>query len=155
MKQSIQAFVDQKKLAVAGVSPNKDNFGLYLMKELGKLGREIYPVNPLYDEIMGQGCVPSVKDLPADIENLILAVPPHLSESIVEQLVGTGIKRIWMVKGMGKGAYSEKAHAACDANQIEVVYGFCPMMFLGAGGHKFHLWLRKNFGKIPGEYALS
>ena len=155
MKQTIQAFMDHKKVAIAGASPNKDNFGLSLMTELEKLGNEVYPVNPLYDEIKGKSCLRSVKDLPADVENLILAVPPELSEEIVEQAVGSGIKRVWMVRGMGKGAYSEKAHNTCSENQIEVVHGFCPMMFYGAGGHKFHLWLRNTFGKLPGEYLVS
>jgi len=155
MKKNIQNFLDHKKVAIAGASPNKDNFGLYLLIELKKLGKEVYPVNPHYHEIKGHTCIHSVKDLPEDIENLILAVPPELSKEIVEQAVGSGIKRVWMVKGMGKGAYSEKAHAICDANQIEVVYGFCPMMFYGAGGHKFHLWLRNTFGKLPAEYLVS
>lgn len=29
---------------------------------------------------------------------------------MIEQSVGSGIKRVWMVRGIGKGAYSEKAH---------------------------------------------
>jgi hypothetical protein len=60
-----------------------------------------------------------------------------------------------MVRGVGKGAYSESAHKTCTENSIEVVYGFCPMMFFGKGLHSFHLWLRKTFGKLPGEYQLS
>lgn len=155
MKKIIQAFVDHKKVAIAGASPKKDNFGKYLLTELTKLEKEVYPVNPHYDNVEGHTCIPSVKDLPADVENLILAVPPELSVEIIEQAMGSGIKRVWMVKGMGKGAYSEKAHAACDENKIQVVYGFCPMMFYGGGGHKFHLWLRKTFGKLPGEYLVS
>ena len=39
------------------------------------------------------------------MENLILAVPPKLTEEIVERSVGSGIKRVWMVRGIGKGAY--------------------------------------------------
>jgi len=155
MRKTIQNFLDLKKVAIAGASPKKDNFGLYLLKELTKLGKKVYPVNPHYDEIEGINCTPSLKDLPEDVENLILAVPPELSEEIVAQVSGTGIKRVWMVKGMGKGAYSEKAHSTCDASQIEVVYGVCPMMFYGEGGHKFHLWLRRTFGKLPSEYLVS
>ena len=114
-----------------------------------------FPVNPGYDSIEGKACCPSVRELPGDVENLILAVPPALSEEIAGQLAGTGIKRVWMVRGVGKGAYSEKAHKTLDDNQVEVVHGFCPMMFYGEGMHKFHLWLRKTFGKLPGEYLLS
>ncbi len=43
----------------------------------------------------------------------------------------------------------------CKENDIEVVYGFCPMMFMGEGMHKFHFWIRKTFGKLPAEYLVS
>jgi len=155
MKNIVQEFLKAKKVAIAGASPNKDNFGLFLMRELEKLGIQAYAVNPRYDEINGKACHPSIKELPADVENLILAVPPALSEEITKEAVGSGIKRVWMVRGVGKGAYSEAAHNTCSENQIDVVYGFCPMMFYGAGMHKFHFWLRKTVGKLPAEYQLS
>jgi len=155
MKNTIRAFIDQKKVAIAGASNNKDNFGTSLLKELAKKDYELFPVNPRCKEIEGKPCVPSVKELPEDVENLILAVPSNLSEKIVDQCIGTAIKRIWMIRGVGKGAYSEKAHKICREQGIEVVYGFCPLMFYGDGMHKFHFWLRKNFGKIPEEYQMS
>lgn len=155
MKSTIQAFLDSGKVAIAGASPKKDNFGKFLMTELHKNGKEVYAVNPNYDKIEAFHCAPSVTELPAEYENLILAVPPELSEEIARQTAGSGIKRVWMIKGIGKGAYSDKAHATFKENQIEVVYGFCPMMFFGGGGHKFHLWLRKTFTKLPGEYLVS
>lgn len=155
MKQTIEDFLKQKKVAIAGASPNKDNFGRSLMTELQKDGREVYPVNPRYREIEGTPCIGNIKELPEDVENLILAVPPALTDELVEHALGTGIKRIWMIKGMGKGAYSERAHKRCSENNIDVVYGFCPLMFYGSGMHRFHLWLRSTFGKVPDAYKLS
>jgi predicted CoA-binding protein len=155
MKKTIQAFLADKKVAIAGASANKDNFGRSIMTELTKLGYEVHPVNPKCEEIEGTRCVPSVKDLPGNIEGLILAVPSQLSEEIIGQCIGTPIRRVWMIKGVTKGAYSEKAHELCKENGIEVVYGFCPMMFFGKGAHRFHFWLRRNFTKLPEEYVLS
>lgn len=155
MKDTIQAFLDDRKVAIAGASNNKDNFGKSIMKELIQLGYEVYPVNPRCKEINGTVCLPSVEELPKDIENLILAVPARLTEDIVDQSVGTPIKRVWMIKGVGAGAYSEDAHKKCTENDIEVVYGFCPMMFYAKGAHKFHFWLRKTFGKLPAEYLVA
>lgn len=152
MKDTIHAFLDDEKVAIVGASNKKENFGKSIMTELAKLEYSLHPVNPKCKEIDGIVCVPTVKELPKEVENLILAVPASLTEEIVDQCIGTPIKRVWMLKGVGKGAYSEKAHATCKENNIEVVYGFCPMMFYGAGLHKFHLWIRENFGKIPSEY---
>lgn len=155
MKKTIQAFIDDKNLAIVGASPNKDNFGRSLMTELTKLEYKVIPVNPKYDAVENIATIPTVKELPGEIENLILATPAHLTEEIVNQCIGTHVKRVWMIRGVGKGAYTEEAHRMCAENGIEVVYGFCPMMFMGEGLHKFHFWLRKRFGKIPAEYLVS
>ncbi|MEN8227255.1 MAG: CoA-binding protein [Bacteroidota bacterium] len=147
MKEIIQAFLDDRRVAIAGASNNKENFGRSIMTELTKKDYEVHPVNPRCEEIEGSACVPTVRELPKEVESLILAVPASLTDEIINQCVGTPIKRVWMLKGVGKGAYSEKAHATCRENHIDVVYGFCPMMFYGTGAHKLHLWLRKRFGK--------
>ena len=46
MKKTIQAFLDQKRVAIAGASNNKDNFGRSLLTELAKKEYELYAVNP-------------------------------------------------------------------------------------------------------------
>lgn len=155
MKKTIQYFNKDKNVAIVGASPNKENFGRYLIKELGKKNYKAIPVNPKYDNVEGIKTVPTVKDLPKEVTNVILAVPSSLTDLIVDQCIGTHIQRVWMIRGMGRGAYTEKAHKTCAENGIEVVYGFCPMMFMGEGMHKFHLWLRKRFGKLPAEYLVS
>lgn len=155
MRDTIEAFIDSKKVAIAGASVNKENFGRSMMVELSKKGYMVIPVNPRYDEVEGVACVATVKELPEDVESLILAVPPTLTDEIVTQCVGTHIKRVWMIKGAGRGAYSESATQTCRENNIDVVYGFCPMMFYGEGLHKFHFWLKKTFGKLPKEFLVS
>jgi predicted CoA-binding protein len=155
MKKTIQAFLDGKKIAIVGASNNKDNFGRSLMEELSKKGYQVFPVNPGCEEINGTACVATVRDLPSEVENVILAVPPALTEEIIQQSIGSAVKRVWMIQGVGRGAYSEKAHKVCTENGIEVVHGFCPFMFFGEGMHKFHFWIRKTFGKLPAGYRIS
>ncbi|MCP4309916.1 MAG: CoA-binding protein [Bacteroidetes bacterium] len=70
MKKIINAFLDNKKLAIVGASPNKDNFGRYLMAELAKIEYQVIAVNPKYNEVEGIPTVPSVKELPDEVENL-------------------------------------------------------------------------------------
>jgi len=155
MRDTILEFLDSKKVAVVGASTNKDNFGRSLVEELSKKEYEVFPVNPKYDEVEGKACVATVKDLPKDVESVIIAVPSTLTDEIIDQCIGSPVKRVWMIRGMGRGAYSETAHNKCKEKGIDVVYGFCPMMFYGEGMHQFHFWLRKNFGKLPSEYMVS
>jgi predicted CoA-binding protein len=155
MRDTILEFLDSKKVAVVGASPNKDNFGRSLVVELSKREYEVFPVNPKYDEVEGKACVDTVKDLPKDVESVIIAVPSALTDEIIDQCIGSPVKRVWMIRGMGRGAYTQTAHNKCKENDIDVVYGFCPMMFYGEGMHQFHFWLRKTFGKLPSEYLVS
>jgi predicted CoA-binding protein len=155
MNETIQAFLKDQKIAIVGASPKADNFGRTLMVELTKKGYETIPVNPSYPEVEDRPCVNSVRELPEDIHSAILAVHPSMTDEIIEQCIGSGIRRVWMIKGVGKGAYTESAHEKCRQAGIEVVYGFCPMMFFGTGMHKFHFWIRKNLGKVPREYKVS
>ncbi len=153
MNTTIDAFLEKKEIASAGVSPKKSNMGLSFMKELQKRGYVVHPVNPLYEEVEGIPCADSVKNLPDTVENLILVVNPERAREIIQQCDGTGIRRIWLTQPMGDGAYSPEAVEMLKEKKMEFVYGFCPMMFLGGGMHKFHFWLRKSFGKTPAEFS--
>lgn len=142
-------------MAIVGVSPRKENWGKALMVELEKLDYKVLPVNPKFEMIENEKCYPSVADLPKGIENVIIAVNPELAEAIIDQFEGSSVKRVWFQRGMGKGSYSIKAAEKLRELNIEVIYGFCPMMFVGGGGHKFHFWLRKNLGKTPVEFSMN
>jgi len=155
MKAIIEKFVGDKNIALIGVSANKQKFGNAVLHELTKKGYTVFPVHPSLNEVEGIKCVPDVKTLPENVTNLIVVVNPLATEQLIPQLKGSSIKRIWMHRGVGKGSGSAAAIEACKENGIEVVYGFCPMMFFSPSGiHGFHFWMRKKFGKIPAEFTL-
>jgi len=153
MNKTINEFLESKDIAIAGVSPKKGNWGMVLVKELLKKGYKVYPLNPMHDEIDGIKIFPTVSDLPPEVESLILAVNPERAREIISQSANSSIKRIWMQQGVGQGAYSEEGVELAQQNNIDCVHGFCPMMFFGGGLHKFHYWMRTNFGKTPVEFA--
>lgn len=155
MNQTIDAFLENKEIAIVGVSPRKENWGLMLMKELHKKAYKVYPVNPKYSEVEGVKFINSLSDLPSNVENVIIAVNHKLACEIIKQIDGTGIKRVWLNQGIGQGAYSLEAVDLLKQSKLEYVYGFCPMMFFGSGMHKFHFWIRKNLGKIPVEFSKN
>jgi len=154
MKAIIEKFVGDKNIALIGVSANKQKFGNYLLYELTKRGYTIFPIHPTLAEVEGIKCYPDAKALPGYVTNMILVVNPLATEQIIPQLKDSSIQRVWMHRGAGKGSASAEAIEACRKNGIEVVYGFCPMMFFSPSGmHSFHFWMRKNFGKVPAEFV--
>ena len=150
MNTIIEKFVSDKNIALIGVSTDKQKFGNALLTELKKKGYTVFPVHPFLAEVNGLQCYPEVKSLPDYVTNLILVVKPEVTEQIIPLLKDSSIQRVWMHKGAGKGSASAVAIEACEKIGVEVVHGFCPMMFLNPSGiHSFHFWLRKYFGKVP------
>jgi uncharacterized protein len=156
MKKIIDRFIEDKNIAIIGVSKDERKWGNALVKELAKEGYSVFPVHPEIKEAAGTRCYSSLDDLPENVTNLLLAVQPKVTEAIVNKINPQKIKRIWMQRGAGKGSGSESAIKECKEKGIEVVYGFCPLMFFSPGGiHGFHFWLRKTFGKLPSEFKKS
>ena len=156
MKATIEQFVRDQNLALIGVSRDPRKFGNALLKELSKKGYRVYPVHPDLKEVEGTKCFASLDELPERVKNLLLVVQPQAAEEIIRKINPDKIRRIWLHKGMGKGSSSPQAIRESKEKGIEVVYGFCPMMFMaGTGIHKFHLWMRKTLGTIPSEFKLE
>ena len=152
MQNIINAFIDDKNIAIVGASENKKKFGNMMVRTFKKKGYNVFPVNPKSDTIEGEKCYSTIKELPSDVINVLFTVPPAVTEQVVKECPDAGVKRVWMHRGAGKGAVSETAKEFCKENNIDVVYGVCPMMFLNVPGpHKFHYWLLKLFGGLPKE----
>ena len=155
MKETIDAFVAAKHIAIVGASPKSDNFGLGLIKELKKEGRSLYPVNPNCEEVAGEKCYPDVAALPSEVENVVVVVNAKLSAEIAEQCANSHVKRVWLHQGVGNGSFSKEALDVLKKNNLDYVYGYCPMMFMGKGFHKFHYWMKRTFGKTPVELKMA
>lgn len=150
MKKVIKAFIEDHLIAIAGVSHNSDKWGNSLMRELMKLGYTVYPINPTLGEVEGVRCYASVRDLPSEVHGIIFSTKPDITTLISKEIPGSEIKRVWMHRGAGKGAYSEDAFSLLKEHNIGIVYDLCPMMFFnGKGIHRFHYKLRKLFGGVP------
>ncbi len=83
MKKTIQAFLDQKRVAIAGASNNKDNFGTSILNELAKKDFDLYPVNPKADFINGVKCYASLADIPDPVDLAIIIVPSTIVSEIL------------------------------------------------------------------------
>lgn len=98
------------------------------------------------DSFEGEKCYRSVKELPSDIEAIIVATKPDRSYSIVKEAVERGIKHIFLQKG----AQNDDAVKYAEENNVNIIYKQCIFMFANPGGvHKFHASLVKLFGAYP------
>ena len=145
---SVEGFLAEETLAIAGVSRSGKSFGNSVLKDLTGKGYEMHPVHPEVDGVGGFRCYRSIADLPEEVGGLVLVVPPDQSEKLVRQAKDAGINRVWMQQG----AESAEAIRYCEDNGIDAVHGECIMMFAKPTGvHRFHRWLNGVFGRLPSE----
>ncbi len=155
--ETIEDFLAQKRIAMAGISRDPASFSVNLFEELCRRGYEVVPVNPNAAEVHGRRCFARVQDVQPPVEAVLLMTSPEATETVVKDCADAGVHQVWMYRGTGKGAVSENAVAFCQAQGMRVVAGQCPFMFLPdtAGFHRFHGFIRKITGRYPRRASAS
>ncbi|MEM4808772.1 MAG: CoA-binding protein, partial [Candidatus Nezhaarchaeales archaeon] len=124
-EELIREFLDRRNVfAVVGASRDPQKYGYQVYRDLKSAGYKVYPVNPNAQEVLGDKCYPSLKELPAKPDVVVTVVPPQVTELVVEECKELGVRKIWMQPG----SESEKAVEYCEENNIAVVHGACIMI---------------------------
>lgn len=142
----VDDFLNQKVIAVAGVSRNNSKFGNAVYKELMNKGYKPYPVNPHMAEFLGDKCYPNLKTLPELPGGVVIAVNKDRSLQAAQDAYEAGITRVWFQHGSA----SDEAISFCLKNKMSVIHHECILMFTEPKGiHKFHRWINSIFGRLP------
>ena len=151
--EAISDFLQQKRIAMVGVSRQPNDFSSNLFEELCWRGYDVVPVNPSATEIHGHPCFANVRGIQPPVDGALLMTSPTVTETAVRDCAEAGITRVWMYRGTGQGAVSPRAIAFCLDHGIQVVPGECPFMFLPNAGvvHRIHGTIRKLTGHYPGH----
>ncbi len=134
----VQDFLTQKKIAIVGVSDKREtgcNLGYRKFKDAGY---KVYAVNPRMTTFEGDPCYPDLMSIPDKPDAVFIFTSPNVTDQIVQQCVGLGIKRVWMHclmgtrPGLAAGmtSVSQEAVQVCRENGITVIPGACPNQFL-------------------------
>jgi predicted CoA-binding protein len=145
-KAAVNDFLNQRTLAVVGVSRSGKKFGNAATRELRKKGYRMIPVHPEAETIDGERCYPSLSQLPEQVGGVLVVVPPEQTEQVVREAADAGIRHVWMQQG----AESKSAIDFCREHGMTVVHGECILMFAEpTGAHKLHHWFWRVLGKLP------
>ena len=121
----IRKILEQKNIAVVGMSKNEGKPAHFVPKYLIEHGFNVIPVNPTITEVLGRKSYPSIADIPEDVDVVDVFrrsedVPPVVNDAIDKK----GIKVIWMQSGI----YNEEAERKAKENGIDVVFNRCMMV---------------------------
>ncbi|MEW5922379.1 MAG: CoA-binding protein [Candidatus Zixiibacteriota bacterium] len=145
MNDTIRNFVNSKNIALFGVSSSGKRFGDIAYKTLRDNGYKVMAVHPTIETFEGDKVYSGISMFPDKAEAALICIKPDRAETVMDDIIGSGIKRIWFQQGADFGKSIEKAQSA----GMEVVHGKCIMMYAEPvkGIHSFHRWLWKLFRK--------
>jgi len=144
--ESIQLFLQQPRIAVVGVSRNKNKFGNTVYKTLKKKGINVIPVNPHLTQFEGDTCYSSIETLPADVNAVFVNTPPEQTSKIVETAIHKGFQHVWLQQGSS----NDQIESYLKDKDINYISDRCIMMFAEPVG-SFHS-IHKFFSKLTGNY---
>jgi predicted CoA-binding protein len=115
-------------VAVIGASPKPDRYAFRAMQLLAEHGHRALPINPAFEEILGQKCYRSIVDVPDRIDTVTLYLGEARSTPLIGEIVDAKPRRIIMNPGAENDALVEKARD----RGIEVVED-CTLVMLQSG----------------------
>jgi uncharacterized protein len=150
-RECIDAFYQNKRIAVIGTSRDKRKYGRQLFEALLQKGFEAIAVNPNSERIGDHPCYRSITEISQPVDTAIAVVPPAEQERIVRECAVAGIERLWLHEHVMKGLSNPKAIYLCEEHGIEVISGYCPFMFMPKTGfpHNVHGFVMKVCGALP------
>ena len=115
-------------VAILGASPKPDRYAYKAFQMLREYGHQPVPVNPAFEEILGEKCYPTIAEAPKPIDTVTMYLGEARSNPLIDQIIGTKPRRIIMNPGAENQTLAQKAE---DAG-IEVVEG-CTLVMLRTG----------------------
>jgi predicted CoA-binding protein len=114
--------------AVVGLSPDPGRDSNRIARLLQEHGKRIVPVNPAVDEVLGERCWPSLRDVPAEIGVEVVDVFRRSDRAgrHVDEAIATGARGVWLQLGVVDEAAAARARAA----GLRVAMNRCPAIEL-------------------------
>jgi predicted CoA-binding protein len=110
-----------KTIAVVGLSANWWRPSYFAAKYMQEHGYRVIPVNPQYEEILGEKCYASLRDIPEKVDIVDCFRTSDEIPPIAGEAIAIGAKVLWMQLGVINHEAAEKARKA----GLEVVMDRC------------------------------
>ncbi len=110
-----------KTIAVVGLSAQWHRPSYFAAKYMKEHGYRVIPVNPMYEEILGEKCYKRLRDIPEKVDIVDCFRKSAEIPAIAEDAIAIGAKVLWMQLGVENGEARRKAEAA----GLEVVENRC------------------------------
>lgn len=103
---------ENRTIAVVGLSANWYRPSYFAAKYMLEHGYRIIPVNPQYDEVLGQKCYKSLRDIPEPVGIVDCFQRTERIMPLAEDAIAIGAKVLWQQIGVKNVEAAETARAA-------------------------------------------
>ena len=133
-------------LAIVGLSANWHRPSYFAAKYMLEHGYRVIPVNPQYQEVLGQKCYASLRDIPEKVDLVDVFRKAADVLPVAEDAITIGARVFWQQLGVK----NEAAAARCRAAGLETVMDRCVKIEHGRlfGGLN---WVGVNTGVISAK----
>lgn len=115
-------------VVILGASPKADRYAFRAFQMLCEYGHRPIPVNPAYEEVLGERCYSRINEVPRKVDTITLYLSQRRSDPLIDEIIAAGPRRIILNPGAENSELERRAKAA----GIEVVEG-CTLVMLRSG----------------------
>jgi predicted CoA-binding protein len=94
---------ENKTIAVVGLSAKWHRPSFFAAKYIQEHGYRIIPVNPNYDEILGETCYPDLLSIPESVDIVDLFQRAETTPDYARQAIEIGARCVWLQLGITNG----------------------------------------------------
>lgn len=120
-RDRLRIIQESRTVALVGVSANPIRSSNFVASYLIRTDFVTYPVNPMYDEVLGLKTYPSLRDLPEPPDIVDVFRRRDELPAVVDEAIAVGAKVVWFQLGL---RHDEAAQKAIDAG-LRVVQDRC------------------------------
>jgi predicted CoA-binding protein len=149
--EKIRDFIDQKYIAVTGVSSSRPDAANLIFNKFKNANYQVYAINPRASIVENEKAYPNITSIGEKIGGVVIASPPSSAQSIVEECLGLGIRRIWFHSSVNQGSLDHEVADFAEKKGMDVIRTGCPLMYIEPVDfpHKCIKWVLNLTGKIP------
>ncbi|HET9088039.1 MAG TPA: CoA-binding protein [Acidobacteriaceae bacterium] len=107
-----EIFTKTKTIAVVGISDKANRASYGVSAQMQRLGYRIVPVNPTLQQVLGEKCYPSLREIPFPVDLVNVFRAPEFVPGIIEDAIAIGARYIWLQEGVTHPEASARAIAA-------------------------------------------
>ena len=112
---------ENKTVAMVGLSASWYRPSFFAAKYLQEHGYRVIPVNPRYEEVLGERCYPDLASIPEPVDVVDCFRRAEDIPPLAKEAVAIGAKVLWMQLGVENA----EAEAIAEAGGLEVIANRC------------------------------